>query len=164
MANDAGRRAHCHRTTDFYVINGRKVLLTVSYVRVRKKTYVSHICAHTLTTRRREKNKIRSQGDSEGVARASRLLRVTHVDDECQRLSGVVFNQLLLVGSEKLRVLYVLQQKVTPLQRFYVSFLLLLVLLFLIAVAIEKGGAFADVRDGVEEKLHRGLLGVGGRV
>lgn len=38
---------------------------------------------------------------------------VTHIYDECQWLSRVMFNQLLLICSEKLRVLHILQWEVT---------------------------------------------------
>lgn len=79
---------------------------------------------------------------------------VTHVDDECQRLSRVVFNQLLLVGSEKLRVLHVLQQEVTFMR----------VPVLVVCLAVKGGGAVTRVGDVVQEELHRGLLGLAGYV
>lgn len=79
---------------------------------------------------------------------------VTHIDDECQRLSRVVFNQLLLVGSEKLRVLHVLQQEVTFMRP----------PILIVSLAIKGGGAVTSVEDAVQEELHRGLLRLAGYV
>lgn len=66
----------------------------------------------------------------------------------------MVFNQLLLVGSEKLRVLHVLQQEVTFMR---------LPLLFL-RIAVKGGGAVTRVEHSVQDELHRGLLGLARRV
>lgn len=83
----------------------------------------------------------------------SRLSSVTHVDDKCQRLSWVVFNQLLLAGGEELRVLHVFQQEVA-----FMRFLLLF-----LQLVIEGGRAASRVEDSVQEELDWGLLGLAGR-
>lgn len=83
---------------------------------------------------------------------------VTYVDNESQWLSRVMFNQLLLVGSEKLRVLHVFQQEVILIRVVVFSFFIILFL------AVRRRGALVRVGDPVQEEPHRGLLGLAGRV
>lgn len=83
---------------------------------------------------------------------------VTYVDNESQWLSRVMFNQLLLVGSEKLRVLHVFQQEVILIWVIVLSFFIFLFL------AVRRRGALVCVEDPVQEEPHRGLLGLAGRV
>lgn len=84
------------------------------------------------------------------TCRASCLISVTHVDDERQRLPGVVLDQLLLARGEELRVLHVLQQEAT------------FVWLPLLFLAVVGEGSVAGVEEPVQEELHRGLLGLAG--
>lgn len=67
-----------------------------------------------------------------------------------------MFNQLLLVGGEKLRVLHILQCEVTLIRVF--------LLLFLLFSTVRRQGALICVEDPVQEELHCGLLGLAGRV
>lgn len=87
---------------------------------------------------------------SEALIGTSCLSSLTHVDDKCQWLSRVVFNQFLLVGCEELRVFHVLQGEVTFMR---------LHLLFLCLILRERG-AVSRVEDFIQEELHRGLLGL----
>lgn len=83
---------------------------------------------------------------------------VTYVDNESQWLSRVMFNQLLLVGGEKLRVLHIFQQEVILIWAVVLSFFIFLFL------AVRSRGALVCVEDPVQEEPHRGLLGLAGRV
>lgn len=64
-----------------------------------------------------------------------------------------MFNQLLLVGCEELRVLYVFHQEVTLMRPPF---------LFVFLVIVRGGRTVPRVEDSVQEKLHRGLLGLAG--
>lgn len=77
---------------------------------------------------------------------------ITYIDDERQWLSRMMFNQLLLVGSEKLRVLHIFQWEAT---------LIRILLLFL---TVRGRGALICVADPIQEELHWGLQGLAGRV
>ena len=76
---------------------------------------------------------------------------VTHIDDECEWFSRVVFDQLLFVGGEELRIFHILQQEVTSVR-----------LLLLLLVWAVKGGAISRVENSIQQELYRGLLGLAG--
>lgn len=85
-----------------------------------------------------------NQNISEALIRTSCLSSLTHIDDESQWLSKVVFNQLLFVGGEELRILHILQQEVTFMK-----------LLFLFLwITVRGGGAVLCVEDSIQEELH----------
>lgn len=94
-----------------------------------------------------------NQDVSEALIWTSCPSSLTHIDDECEWLSEVVFNQLLFVGGEELRVLHILQQEVTFVK---------LPFLFL-WISARRWGAVSCVEDSIQEELHWGLLRLAGR-
>lgn len=80
---------------------------------------------------------------------------VTHVDDERQWLSWMVFNQLLLVGSKKLRILHIFQGELWCMR--------VLVFFKRVLVFLRGGVRVILVEDSIQKKPHWGLVGLAGR-
>lgn len=89
-----------------------------------------------------------NQNIRETLIQTSCLSSLTHIDDEGQRLSKVVLNQLLFVGGEELRVLHILKREVTFVKLPF----------FFLLLAVSGGGAVSGVEDAVQEELYRSLL------
>lgn len=75
----------------------------------------------------------------------------THVDDKCERLSRMMLDQFLFVGSVKLRVFHILEREVTSIR-----------LLLLLQIQLGRGVAIVSVQNLVQVELSRGLLRLAG--